>query len=215
METLKDRLQTRLDEMKLNFSDLARELGLDRQSIYGWTRRDKVPNKYLFVAAKFLACDPQWLQHGEYGRPGAVNVSPGQVVIPIFKQGDYRDMTEGDRLKHESLLCRGEWLAEIFGVNPERGDYEIYRMESTEMQPTINRGDLVVIDRAGRTHVNGLYGIEGKGGALSIARVQYEPDGDSVHITYDNDRFQAMKMKTSKLELAGRVVYVWQGRRDL
>lgn len=214
MDTLKERLTSRLAEMNINFSDLARELDLDRQHIYGWTRRGKVPNNYLFPAAKFLNCDPQWLQHGQYSRPSTLNVSPSQVVIPIFKQGEYKDMQDGDRLKFETLICRDDWLAELFGVNPSQGDYEIYRMESNEMQPAIMRGDLVVIDRAAKTHVNGLYGIETKGGALSIARVQWDIDGESVTVSYDNQNFTANRVKASKLELVGRVIYVWQGKRD-
>ncbi|MDD5392425.1 MAG: S24 family peptidase [Thiothrix sp.] len=211
----KTRLQGRLSEMGLNFSDLARELGQDRQDIYGWTRRGRVPQEYLFQTAAFLRCDPQWLQVGEISNPKTVNISANQVVIPIFKQGDYRDMQEGDRLKYESLIGRDEWLSELFGVNTSQGNYEIYRMESTEMTPTIRRGDLVVIDRNAKSPVNGLYGIAGKTGGLSIARVQFEPDGEHTAITYDNDKFSAIRMKTAKLELAGRVVYVWQGLRDL
>ena len=215
METLKTRLQSRLKEMGRNMSDLARELDIERQHIYGWTRRDKVPNNYLFSAAKYLTCDPQWLQHGEYSHPNAINISSGQIIIPIFKQGDYKDMNEGDRPQYESLICRDDWLTELFGMSPSQGNYTIYRMESSEMQPSIRRGDLVVIDSDAKTHINGLYGIENKGEALSIARIQFEPDGEHVCVSYDNPNFATVRMKTAKLVISGRVIYVWQGKRDI
>lgn len=210
----KERLKSRLDEMGINYSDLARQIGLERQYIYGWLKRGRIPPAQLFEIAAFLRCDPEWLQVGQNSNPKTVNVSTSQIVIPIFKQGDYKQMQEGERLKYESLLGRDEWLAEVFGVNPSNGDYEIYRMESNEMSPKIRRGDLVVIDKKAKQPVNGLYAIEGRSGGLSVATVQWEHDGDYVQVRYDNPSYSALRFKESALTLVGRVIYVWHGSRD-
>ena len=78
------------------------------------------------------------------------------------------------------------------------------------MSPTLNEGDLALVDvRDNRFKFDGLYMLR-DGGDLSIKRVQRQPDGALV-LRSDNAAYQPVTVAPESITVLGRII--WIGRR--
>lgn len=61
---LKQRVEKQLKIIDQTKSWLAAQLGVEKQGLNNWLVREKIPEAYLFNAARLLNCDPEWLATG-------------------------------------------------------------------------------------------------------------------------------------------------------
>lgn len=125
------------------------------------------------------------------------SAGPGQAVVPA----------EGDRPSF--IAFREQWLRSL-GVNPRNAEF--IESHGDSMEPTIQDGDLLLIDRGiDRVKSNGIYVLVAQGLVL-VKRLQLLIGG-SLLIISDNPKYEREVVKpdaVADLRVEGRVR--WYGR---
>ncbi|TQV63932.1 MAG: helix-turn-helix transcriptional regulator [Halothiobacillaceae bacterium] len=108
------------------------------------------------------------------------------------------------------LAFRRDWLRQE-GLDPAH--LAAIRARGDSMEPTIQSGDTLLVDRRVTTpRADGIYIIEQDGG-LSAKRIQRAPDG-TLYIRSDNPAYREIVMSPdATLNIIGRLA--WFGRRTL
>lgn len=109
------------------------------------------------------------------------------------------------------LAFRRSWVAQTLGLDPQR--LALIDARGDSMSPTIESGDLLLLDtRKGLSASDGIYVIN-LGGALLVKRLRIKMSGE-VDVMSDNPRYASESLTGSELErlvIVGRVV--WHGRK--
>lgn len=108
------------------------------------------------------------------------------------------------------LQFRPDWLKTVKGITP--GNLILISVIGDSMEPTINDGDLILVDTTeGRFKSDAIY-VMRQGDRLWVKRVHYKVDG-SVLVKSDNvDKYEPELFRGDELEnlkIVGRVV--WRG----
>lgn len=101
MNTLRDRIIKRLDELDIRRAGLARETGLSRASISNIIngKTKKMSSETLFLIAGALKCNPGWLRNGQ--GPQDMNLMEASEARTIDK---LRQLPKGQLAIVETLL---------------------------------------------------------------------------------------------------------------
>ncbi len=213
---VKRRIEKRMRELRIeNFADLAKILArkmnedeMPPSNIHNWGNRGSIPVKYIFALAAVLDCSPEWLMNGEnkYTRLSTERKDT-QIYIPIYKeQGGQMDKTA----QADNLTVDKEWFHYVTGLD-YRETYRLIRSSSDSMQPTINQGDMVLIDTAVNSDSgDGLYYITW-GGRSQIKRLAFA--GESIHILSDSSKYSPATEKADNIVIVGQVRYIFNGKR--
>jgi phage repressor protein C with HTH and peptisase S24 domain len=197
-------------------ADLAKAVGVSDNAIYKWVSGRGQPSMTSLVSlAQAAGVSVEWLATG---RGGSTKDPPdmsktqktyasGIVSLPretISLAGSRSELSSTQIV--DCLSFQQEWLERQLGVEPTQ--VALIEVIGDAMSPTIDDGDLCLIDLRGvRVRHDGLYALH-DGADLSVKRLQREPDG-TIMIRSDNPAYSSQRVTTEELELAGRVVWMW------
>lgn len=140
----------------------------------------------------------------------------GYVVIPLYN-GVRAAAGGGALVEHETpddaLVFKEQWVRIELGARPQ--DLYLIRVAGDSMAPTLESGDVILVDRrAQRPDREGVY-ILRMNDMLLVKRLQAIPGG-LVRVISDNAAFSSFnvtrnEMDNKEIDVIGRVV--WVGRR--
>ena len=111
----------------------------------------------------------------------------------------------------DHLVFKRDWVVRNMGLDPRA--LALIDVRGDSMSPTINDGDLILLDtREGQQTTEGIYAINLAGGLL-VKRLRLRLSG-AVEVISDNERYGTETIsgdQLAQLHIVGRVV--WQGRR--
>lgn len=149
-------------------------------------------------AASYAVREPQ----AQYGAPAVVTVQHASGVRAF----DKTRRIEWQFDESAARAVRRDWLSRR-GLHADRCVY--YEMRSDNMQPTINRGDLVLINTAGRTPASGEVYAVASGERLLIVRLRRHPGSVLwMHSDHPSQKKHSPEpFDREKSVIAGRVVW--------
>ena len=103
------------------------------------------------------------------------------------------------------------WLRRQLGINPAAA--ALLTVQGDSMMDTLQPGEIILIDLEKVTPRDGIYVVR-LHGLLLVKRLQILPD--AILVKSDNAQYQSFQIplaSPSDLEIVGRVVWSWQGRR--
>lgn len=164
-----------------------------------------------------------WMdQQGDLGIESGLNASvkenpAGSLVIPVSSawgsmgigapQPDYEAIVSG-------LTVSMDWVRGALPRISHPSKLAVLTAFGQSMEPTLDDGDAVIVDR-GVTEIreDGVFVIA-LDGELYIKRVQRRLPDRAIIIKSDNPHYEPMVVENGdrhKLEILGRVVWVWKG----
>ncbi|HLW69395.1 MAG TPA: S24 family peptidase [Candidatus Binataceae bacterium] len=196
-------------------ADLAKAVGVSDNAIYKWVSGRGQPSMTSLVSlAQAAGVSVEWLATGHGGStkdqmdiaktrnvsaPAVVSL-PREVVALAESVSQLRSTQIVDYLSFQA-----EWLRRQLGVEPTQ--VALIEALGDAMAPTIDEGDLCLIDlRSPRVRYDGLYALY-DGVDLSIKRLQREPDG-TITIRSDNPAYSSQRVGAEEVVLAGRVLWI-------
>ena len=148
----------------------------------------------------------------EHASSGSMDWS-GYIQVPQY---DVRASAGNGSVVHEEnvvdhLVFKRDWIVRSMGLNPKA--LALIDVRGDSMSPTINDGDLILLDtREGQQTTEGIYAINLAGGLL-VKRLRLRLSG-TIEVVSDNERYGTETIsgeQLAQLHIVGRVV--WQGRR--
>lgn len=157
---------------------------------------------------------------------GRYEKEPGRVTMPLLEE-----IARALNCRVADLMGDGKIIEQPVVVLPFRGNgrrlafdgeqvdkigkassLQAIEVEDDAMSPTLQRGDIVLIDRTvSQVQKDGVYALDAGGGTL-VKRVAYNPIKKLLMITNDNPLYAPLgDAKPSDVKVAGRVV--WAGKR--
>ncbi|MGH7935371.1 MAG: XRE family transcriptional regulator [Candidatus Binataceae bacterium] len=193
-------------------ADLARAVGVSDNAIYKWVSGRGQPSMVSLVnLARAAGVSVEWLATGR----GIPSKSKSEACAP--ESSDYvtmprqglRGVGGRDAIQNQQIVdfinFRSDWIQRVFNVDPR--SLALVEAIGDSMSPTVDEGDLVLIDlRENRFKSDGLYVLR-SGGDLSIKRLQCRPDG-SLMIRSDNSAYEPQRVAQDDIVILGRVVWV-------
>jgi phage repressor protein C with HTH and peptisase S24 domain len=188
-------------------------------------RRSKPTADLLQAVARHTDVNPAWLLDGQgpmvrsAGLPGGLpgkgaRLDDAYVLLPLYGvQGGAGEGAMVDTEEVEDLLAfKREWITRELRSSPD--DLSLIYVRGESMVPTLNPGDVILVERNQRSVVSdGIYVIR-MGEALLVKRLQFLPEG-ALMVTSDNPAYQpfrvSLKEQGDEFSIIGRVV--WAGRR--
>src|SRR5271163_2360349 len=196
-------------------ADLAKAVGVSDNAIYKWVSGRGQPSMTSLVSlAQAAGVSVEWLAtgHGSSTKEASDSstthnaTAPGIVSLPGEVVG-LAGSTSALRSTQivESLSFQAEWLQRQLGVAPTQ--VALIEVLGDAMAPTIDEGDLCLIDLRGvRVRYDELYALH-DGLDLSVKRLQREPDG-TITIRSDNRAYSSQRVSAEEVVLAGRVLWI-------
>ena len=147
--------------------------------------------------------------------PGDAEVKDWSAYIQVPHYDVHASAGNGSVVHEENvvdhLVFKRDWVVRNMGLNPRR--LALIDVRGDSMSPTINDGDLILLDtREGQQTTEGIYAINLAGGLL-VKRLRLRLSG-VVEVVSDNLRYGTETIngdQLAQLHIVGRVV--WQGRR--
>jgi len=103
--TLRERLKTRLRDVRLTQRELADRIGIEnQQNITHWMKSGTIPAERLFDVARTLGCNPEWLLtgRGSEDASSALTVDAGALTKVILGVLDGTAKAEIDLSPHDT-----------------------------------------------------------------------------------------------------------------
>jgi phage repressor protein C with HTH and peptisase S24 domain len=205
---------------------LARTMSVSPSAFRKWLRGEAEPSRERLVAlADAAKVSIAWLAKGEGPAPtlarptqgdGARSAEPERGIDPsrfilLPKQAEAAAAGTGTpppaRPETEYIAFRHDWVRTVLGIEP--ADLILETAVGESMRPTIQDGDLLLVDTTDRTVSSfGVYVLE-IGGERLVKRVQRKLDGTLVLIS-DNETYQPDHVTGQMLDavtVIGRVVW--------
>jgi len=200
--------------------EIAKLLDIRQSSISDAKRRQSIPDSWLIKLYQIYNLNPNWIIDGEMPqflgeqRSGALQVR---------ESGDLY----GRKPKHYQMpVCsmslpeqgQGPWIEttlETLAIPEQfyRPSLVIVRMDENDMEPIIQRGAYVGIDKERKTIRSGaLYALDMPVEGLVIKRVLHDTEKARLILRSENHTFtdQAIAAEGSSDRVVGRVVWVFQ-----
>lgn len=134
-----------------------------------------------------------------------------------FSLKDFGSLVEGAESQEpehlsDSLAFKKSWILENLKAQPE--DVILLEAYCDSMKPTLNKGDLILVDRAVNLVTNdGLYCFYNSEKQVLIKRLQRSPEGGVV-VKSDNPDYESFTLSGASWEEVGIIGRIaWIGRR--
>jgi phage repressor protein C with HTH and peptisase S24 domain len=214
-----DRLRARVRQLGMSVAGLAREAGVNRSFVYDILRgRSQTPNldKLTRVAAA-LKVDLEWLLTAN-GRvegedPITEDYRNGFVVVQYAaarpSMGGGAVVEDEDRPGRDFQFRRA-WLRDRLKAAPSM--LRVMDVQGDSMMPTLNDGDVVLVDLNQRNPVPPGIFVLHDGMGLVAKRLEHVPMSEppTVRIMSDNERYAPYECTADEINIVGRVR--WYGR---
>jgi phage repressor protein C with HTH and peptisase S24 domain len=136
------------------------------------------------------------------------------VLLPLYGvQGSAGtgQLVETEEVE-DHLAFKREWITRELRAKPD--NLLLIYVQGESMVPTLNPGDVILMERYDRLSVSdGIYAIR-MGNALLVKRLQFIPNRGLL-VTSDNPAYKPFEVKVGEgsedIQIIGRVV--WAGRR--
>lgn len=229
MNTIAERLKQAREELGLTQPELAAKAKVSQGTIGNIeTGLRKRPRELLAIASA-LGVEPAWLESGK-GQKSATQDSvgvaslspvpqPGAPAIHIPLLANAGSMGPGTDVEHDdviigALMVSPDWLDKR--IRPTSFDaLRFIHAYGDSMCPTFEDGDILLVDTGRRdpSMADGVY-VLGTHKRVFIKRVSERFDGSRV-VSSDNKNVPLVQELNgdSEIEVLGRVVWVWNGRK--
>jgi len=134
------------------------------------------------------------------------------VMLPCLALASFAQASTQSPSRTAALPFNGSLLTELTATDPSRHAVAVHDGES--MVPLVDRGDVLLVDRAcRRLSGDGLYLLlQRGGGSVLLRRVTLDPADDTAWIGVDNPRYAGpRRLSVHDLQVLGRVL--WIGKR--
>jgi phage repressor protein C with HTH and peptisase S24 domain len=193
-------------------ADLARAVGVSDNAIYKWVSGRGQPSMMSLVnLSKAAGVSVEWLATGRGSPTKARGESHGMEVVeggPVPRQSlrtaNGRGTAQNPQIV-DYLSFQPDWLQRE--LNMDLRNLALVEVMGDSMAPTIDEGDLVLVDlREARFRSDGVYVLR-IGSDLAVKRLQRQPDG-TVLIRGDNPAYESSTVKPEEVTLLGRVLWI-------
>jgi phage repressor protein C with HTH and peptisase S24 domain len=195
-------------------ADLARAVGVSDNAIYKWVAGRGQPSMISLVnLAKAAGVSVEWLATGKgLSAKSEGPVSGAAEFISMPRHGIRGAGGRSGALQNPQIVdylsFRSDWLQHALGAEPR--NLVLVEAVGDSMSPTVDEGDLVLVDlRETRFKHDGVYVLRA-GNDLSVKRIQRQPNG-ALTIRSDNPAYGSASVSADHLTLLGRVI--WMGGR--
>src|SRR5579859_2754695 len=193
-------------------ADLARAVEVSDNAIYKWVSGRGQPSMMSLVnLSKAAGVSVEWLATGR-GAPTKMkadsHTSEPAEVAPLqrnsVRPANGRGTVENPQIV-DYLSFQADWLRRA--LNLDARNMALVEVLGDSMSPTIDGGDLVIVDlREARFRSDGVYVLR-TGSDLAVKRLQRQPDGGLL-IRSDNPAYESSTVRLDELALLGRVVWI-------
>lgn len=227
-----ERLKQERERLKLTQPEFAEAAGAAKRTLIDWEKGVSSPTAVQLSALADIGVDVLYVLQGEAPQANsrarapamapAVSTSKDDRELPDWTayvqvpHYDVRASAGNGTVVHEEnvvdhLVFKRDWVMRSMGLDPKR--LALIDVRGDSMSPTINDGDLILLDtREGQQTTEGIYAINLAGGLL-VKRLRLRLSG-AVEVISDNERYGTETIngdQLAQLHIVGRVV--WQGRR--
>ena len=212
--TMADRLRARCKQFGMNAAQVAELAGLNRTFVYD-IMRGKSANPNIEKLDKLVAAikvERNWLLYGMgdvEGEPPIVE-DPDEIFVAVPLANVRPSMGGGAIVDVEPAAGRPyhfqkSWIKNGLRANP--ADLRIMHVEGDSMMPTLNDGDIVLVDTGRRApSPPGIFVLH-DGMGLVAKRLEHIPNSDPprVKIVSDNDRYAPYERLVDEMNIVGRI----------
>lgn len=198
-----------------NDAEVARLLGVPQQSVYGARKKGKIPPSWTVELAEKYTLSPSWVLYGvgpEFLKPLKEYPEKKQdefVYIPLaeaqLSAGNGAWVISENHL--EKYAFRNEW---IHKVTCGKEKLVLMFVTGNSMSPTIENGDIVMIDRGRITLKNGLVYALRLGDLISVKRLEAKIGGKVEVISDNRAEYPPYDAPLEDVVILGQVI--WLGR---
>ena len=190
-------------------ADLARAVGVSDNAIYKWVSGRGQPSMISLVnLARAARVSIEWLATGQDAAKGEAQKGESDEYVYLPRNSVRSSIGRGtvqSRQIVDYLAFKGEWLRRRLGVDPK--SLMLVEAVSDSMAPTIDEGDLVLVDlRDPRFRHDGVYVLRASG-ELSIKRIQRYPDGKLI-ICNDNAAYEPAVVAADGVNVVGHAIWI-------
>lgn len=243
-EKMTERIEQVRSDLELSRMAFCKRIGFPYARYHHITgeRNSKPTADLLSAVASHTEVSPDWLLNGE-GPPyriggaargiaigaGVRNTAPGTaaaggadqanmdaqyVLLPLYgvqgSAGEGRHV--GEEEVEDLLAFKRDWITRELRSNPD--DLSLIYVQGESMVPTLNPGDVILVERnQNYTISDGIYVIR-MGEALLVKRLQFLPESE-LNVSSDNPSYQPFRVRLREemedFGIIGRVL--WAGRR--
>jgi phage repressor protein C with HTH and peptisase S24 domain len=234
METLSERIQWALDRAERNQSDLAKAVGVSRNSVSQWVTGKTEPSAgSLKKAAVYLKVDVHWLATGE-GKPtrGAVSAesSVGRDIGALDDDGAILEVdvragaggggvpagvyvvSDGNGNSYAAEGIRDQWIIpasivrEMLHAAPKH--IRVFEVIGDSMEPRLQEGDRVFVDIRYRVpSPEGIFALwDGIGVVIKRVQVVRSSDPLRLRIISVNTQYEPYEATLDEVNIIGRYV---------
>lgn len=223
--------RTRLGHSQEAFGELG---GVGKQAQLRYEKGERHPDTQYMAAISAIGADVLYILTGSRAKKEAANQhrkpesNSHAVVDPrpkgcgnedeyvyVAKYDVHASAGNGAVIHDESvvdhLAFKRNWITRTLSLDPK--SLALIDVAGDSMSPTINDGDLILLDtRPEHVRAEGIYVIN-LAGALLVKRLRMRLSG-AVDVVSDNERYGTETIsgeQLASLQIVGRVV--WQGRR--
>lgn len=234
--TLADRLIAAMARANISQAELARRCGVSAPSVNGWLsgRAKFLRGENLLSAALALGVNQQWLANGEgpmlpseqRSQNKLVSVPslsptprPGEMSVDIPLLANAGSMGPGTDVEHDDVIIgalrlSSEWVQKR--IRPTSLEaLSFIHAYGDSMSPTFEDGDILLVDTGRRdpSMADGVY-VLGTHKRVFIKRVSERFDGSRM-VSSDNKNVPLVQELNgdNEIEVLGRVVWAWNGRK--
>jgi len=190
-------------------ADLARAVGVSDNAIYKWVSGRGQPSMISLVnLARAARVSIEWLATGQDAAKGEAQKAESNEYVYLPRNSVRSSVGRGtvqSRQIVDYLALKTEWLRRRLGVDPR--SLMLLEAVSDSMSPTIDEGDLVLVDlRDPRFRHDGVYVLR-TSGELSIKRIQRRPDGKLI-IRNDNAAYEPAVVAADGVNIVGHAIWI-------
>lgn len=196
-----ERLKMCMHRKGLSNSDLARKLGVARQTVSLWTTKNVIPELKTIVAlAEILEVTPGYLLFGERGMYNSVS-DENTVAIPVLDiEGSCGPQEIAGHLATmvKLLVVTKEWILQrVRQANFKQ--LRIITARGDSMEPGIKSGDILIVDASKNTiEEDGIYAVQSEGN-IFVKRIQMHLDGRLFFLS-DNKKYEPMEVPRERID---------------
>lgn len=196
-----ERLSACMEHKHMSKSDLARKVGVARQSVTLWTTKNVVPELKTVVAlSEALDVPPGYLVFGDSGTYNSI-ADDDTVAIPMLDiEGSCGTKEIAGHLitMVKLLVVAKEWILQRVG-HANFKQLRIITARGDSMEPGIKSGDILIVDASKNSiEEDGIYAVQSEGNVF-VKRVQMHLDGRLFFLS-DNKKYEPMEVPRERID---------------
>lgn len=216
---MSERLRARIRQLGMSVAEVAREADVNRTFVYDILRgRSQVPNlENLRHIARVLKVELEWLLSGKGRVQGGDPITEDYhnefvaiqyaAVRPSMGGGT---IVEAEDRPGRDFHFRRAWIRDRLRAAPSL--LRVMAVQGDSMMPTLNDGDVILVDMNQRNPVPPGIFVLNDGMGLVAKRLEHVPMSDppQVRIISDNPRYSPYECLMEEINIVGRLR--WYGR---